>query len=104
MSIQAAPLAAHARLAPVWTGAGSSTRRWALVAGCLVIPDAAAVAIAFGVTNSSLAFWVVPIWLGLFALYRLYDRRGLFTSFQEYIRVVNACTAAMLAVLVISVL
>jgi exopolysaccharide biosynthesis polyprenyl glycosylphosphotransferase len=104
MTTQATPLPADARLAPVWAGAGSSTRHWALVAGWLVIQDGVAVAIAFGAAYSSLAFWVVPVWLGLFGLYRLYDRRSLFTGFHEYIRVVNACTAGMLAVLVISVL
>src|SRR3982751_2971685 len=27
---------------------------------------------------SSVAFWAVPAWLGIFAVYRLYDRQGLF--------------------------
>ena len=53
---------------------------------------------------SWVTFWAVPIWLAIFALYRLYDRHYLFAGFQEYIRVVNACTAGMVAVVVISFL
>src|SRR5437588_12598159 len=36
---------------------------------------------------SSVAFWGVPAWLGLFGLYRLYDRKHLFSGVQEYARV-----------------
>jgi len=43
--------------------------------------------------------WVVLSWLGLFALYRLYDRRLLFGSTEEYAAVINACTAGMIAVI-----
>lgn len=53
---------------------------------------------------SSLAFWAVPAWLGLFSLHRLYDRDHLFAGFQEYIRLANACTSGMLAIIVISFL
>lgn len=53
---------------------------------------------------SSVSFWAVPVWLGIFALYRLYDRHYLFAGFQEYTRVVNACTGGLMAIIVISFL
>lgn len=53
---------------------------------------------------SSVAFWAIPAWLGLFAVYRLYDRQRLFVGFQEYGRVFNACTAGLIAVMAISFL
>jgi len=53
---------------------------------------------------SSLAFWAVPVWLLIFALYRLYDRQYLFAGFQEYTRVINGCTFGALAVVVVSFL
>ncbi len=51
---------------------------------------------------SSVAYWTVPVWLGIFALYRLYDRQYLFTGFHEYTRVVNGCTAGTLVMMVMS--
>ena len=53
---------------------------------------------------SSLTFWAVPVWLGLFALYHLYDREYLFAGFREYVRVVNACTSGVIVVIFISFL
>jgi exopolysaccharide biosynthesis polyprenyl glycosylphosphotransferase len=53
---------------------------------------------------SSLAFWAAPVWLALFALYRLYSWNCLFEGFAQYVRVVNACTIGMVAVIVISFL
>ncbi|MGH7861510.1 MAG: nucleoside-diphosphate sugar epimerase/dehydratase, partial [Candidatus Dormibacteraceae bacterium] len=53
---------------------------------------------------SSVVFWAIPVWLAIFALYRLFDRHFLFAGFQEYIHVVNACTAGVLALIVISFL
>ncbi|MHB1416957.1 MAG: sugar transferase [Chloroflexota bacterium] len=53
---------------------------------------------------SSVAYWAVPVWLAIFALYRLYDQRYLFAGFQEYLRLLNACTAGLLAVIVVSFL
>jgi exopolysaccharide biosynthesis polyprenyl glycosylphosphotransferase len=53
---------------------------------------------------SSVAFWAVPVWIGLFMLYRLYDRRGLFVGFDEYVRVVHACSLGTFAVVVMSFL
>jgi exopolysaccharide biosynthesis polyprenyl glycosylphosphotransferase len=48
------------------------------------------------------AVGAVPVWLGVFALYRLYDRDTLFAGFDEYSRIVNACTAGTIAVVVFS--
>src|SRR5437867_2267747 len=40
----------------------------------------------------------------LVALYRLYDRHGLFAGLQEYAQIANACTAGTVAVVLISFL
>jgi len=53
---------------------------------------------------SNLAFWSVPIWLLLFALFELYDRRTLFSGFNEYTRVINACTAGLVVEVMFSFL
>jgi FlaA1/EpsC-like NDP-sugar epimerase len=53
---------------------------------------------------SSLAFWSVPIWLLLFALFELYDRHRLFSGFSEYARVINACTAGLVVEVLFSFL
>jgi exopolysaccharide biosynthesis polyprenyl glycosylphosphotransferase len=53
---------------------------------------------------SSLAFWAVPIWLGLFAFYRLYYQNSLFEGFAAYARVANACTVGLIVVIIISFL
>jgi exopolysaccharide biosynthesis polyprenyl glycosylphosphotransferase len=53
---------------------------------------------------SNLAFWSVPIWLLLFALFGLYDRRTLFSGFGEYTRVINACTAGLVVEVLFSFL
>ncbi len=50
---------------------------------------------------TALALWTVPSWLGLFAIYHLYDRRRLFAGFWEYTQVVNACTVGMVAVVLV---
>lgn len=98
---------------------------WRFLAAGLVFTDTASLAAAFVlaylirfkaglpylptpphriVFYSSVAFWAVPVFLGIFALYRLYDRQYLFAGFQEYTRVVNACTSGMVATIVISFL
>lgn len=98
---------------------------WFRLTAALVLCDGLAVAIAFALAYlirfwvglplleilphrvgfySELAFWAVPVWLGLFGLFRLYDRRRLFSGFQEYLQVANACTAGLVAVIVISFL
>ncbi|HLH74298.1 MAG TPA: sugar transferase, partial [Chloroflexota bacterium] len=41
---------------------------------------------------------------GIFALHRLYDRHFVFTCFQEYTRVINACMAGMLTLVLMSFL
>jgi exopolysaccharide biosynthesis polyprenyl glycosylphosphotransferase len=53
---------------------------------------------------SWVAVWAVPLWLGLLALYRLYDRRVLFSGPSEYGRVINACTVGTIAIVVVSFL
>jgi exopolysaccharide biosynthesis polyprenyl glycosylphosphotransferase len=57
-----------------------------------------------GAFYSSLAFWSVPIWLVLFALFGLYNRRLLFNGSQEYTRVANACTIGLVAEVMFSFL
>lgn len=53
---------------------------------------------------SQIAFWAVPVWLAIFAMFGLYDQRHLFYGFREYIQVVNAGTIGVIAVIVISFL
>ncbi|MDA8218692.1 MAG: sugar transferase [Dehalococcoidales bacterium] len=98
---------------------------WRLLTPGLVAVDALAVGLAFALAYlirfktglplletpahsldfySSVTYWAVPVWLAIFALYRLYDQRYLFAGFQEYLRLLNACTAGMLAVIVVSFL
>ena len=99
--------------------------QWRLLRVALVLIDTGALAAAFGlayvirfragipfleplperfVFYSSVAFWAVPVWLAIFAFYHLYDRNYLFVGFQEYTRVINACTAGVMAVIVMSFL
>lgn len=117
---------------PAYAGLASRLRlasglalQWQLLRVALVLVDTAALAAAFGLAYvirfkagipflealperfafySSVAFWAVPVWLAIFAFYHLYDRDYLFVGFQEYTRVINACTAGMMAVIVMSFL
>jgi exopolysaccharide biosynthesis polyprenyl glycosylphosphotransferase len=49
---------------------------------------------------STVVFAAVPVWLIVFAAYRLYDRQYLLGGFREYTAIVNACTIGMVAVIV----
>jgi exopolysaccharide biosynthesis polyprenyl glycosylphosphotransferase len=53
---------------------------------------------------SSLAFWAVPAWLVLFALYRLYAPNCLYEGFAQYARIAHGCTVGMVVIIVISFL
>lgn len=53
---------------------------------------------------SLLIFLVIPIWLVLFYLWKLYDHRFLFGGTKEYARVINACTSGMIAIVFYSFL
>jgi exopolysaccharide biosynthesis polyprenyl glycosylphosphotransferase len=53
---------------------------------------------------SSIAFWAVPAWVGLLAVYGLYERRYLFAGLPEYMRIANACTAGVLVLVLTSFL
>jgi exopolysaccharide biosynthesis polyprenyl glycosylphosphotransferase len=102
-----------------------SKRRWLALSGGLVLGDAAAIGAAFALAYlirfkmglpfletpvhqlafySSVVFWSLPAWLCVFALFRLYDRHHLFAGFQEYTRVVNACTCGVVLTVVVSFL
>jgi exopolysaccharide biosynthesis polyprenyl glycosylphosphotransferase len=48
----------------------------------------------------TLAFLLVPVWLGLFWLLRLYDLNCLLGGTGEYTRAVNACTSGMMLVVI----
>jgi exopolysaccharide biosynthesis polyprenyl glycosylphosphotransferase len=99
--------------------------RWALLTVGLVALDTIMVSAAFGIAYavrfkagvpglstpeysgafySSVAVWSVPIWIALLAIFRLYDRRRLFTGFQEYVRIANACTTGLLVEVLLSFL
>src|SRR5579863_10301322 len=98
------------------TASGRSPWRW-LVAGLLII-DAAALGTAFALSYlirfkaglpflgtpphqlsfySYLTFVAIPGWLGVFAMFHLYDRAYLFAGFGEYVRVANAAVCAIMA-------
>lgn len=117
----------HEHYAGALFGAHEKTRvsPWLLVCGALVALDAAALTAAFIMAYlirfsigipfleilpqrltfySRVAFWAIPVWLAIYGVFRLYDRRRLFAGFQEYIQVVNACTIGVVAVIVISFL
>lgn len=47
---------------------------------------------------------VIPLWLGLFALFRLYNFDNLLGGTTEYTLAVNACTSGMMAVIVVEFL
>jgi exopolysaccharide biosynthesis polyprenyl glycosylphosphotransferase len=122
--------AAHPAALPATSAAHTwvpirGSRTWGLVILGLLALDAAAIGgafvlaylIRFGtgiplldtpdhnlVFYTSIAFWAVPAWLALFALYHLYDRRQLFTGIQEYTRAANACTAGLVAIVLVSFL
>ncbi len=53
---------------------------------------------------SSLVFWLFPLWILVFALFRLYDFEVLFGGTWEYAKVFNACTTSMMLVIVASFL
>ncbi len=46
----------------------------------------------------------IPMWLLIFALYRLYNPDDLFGGLQEYVSVVNACTAGLVGLIFYSFL
>jgi exopolysaccharide biosynthesis polyprenyl glycosylphosphotransferase len=99
--------------------------RWLLLTLGLGAVDAAALAAAFALAYGvrfkaglpwletppysgafywSVALWSVPIWIGLFAAFHLYDQRLLFTGFQEYVRIANACTVGLVVEVMLSFL
>lgn len=119
LRVLAAAPAASVRPAP----RADSSWRW--LTATLVAIDALGLLIAFavayvarfktGIPNldtpaysgsfySSVAYWAVPAWLGLLAVYRLYDRRQIFAGFREYVRIANASTAGVLVLVLISFL
>lgn len=51
---------------------------------------------------SSLVFWLVPVIVLIFALYRLYVLRQVFDGIQEYTRIASASTFSMLLVVLLS--
>lgn len=53
---------------------------------------------------TNLVFYLIPFWLLIFALFRLYDFEILFGGTWEYAKVFNACTFGMMAVIVASFL
>jgi exopolysaccharide biosynthesis polyprenyl glycosylphosphotransferase len=46
-------------------------------------------------------FFLIPLWIGLFWLFRSYDPARLFSGFQEYMSIFNASTIGMMIVIVI---
>lgn len=53
---------------------------------------------------SWLAFWSIPLWIGVFALYRLYDLDQLLGGVDEYVRVTHACSIGVIVIIFYSFL
>lgn len=51
-----------------------------------------------------LVLGLIPIWLIIFSIYRLYDANILFGGVKEYAHVVNACTVSLMAIILYSFL
>lgn len=47
-----------------------------------------------------LVFWLIPLWLGIFSLFGLYDFKNLFSGMSEYTQVFNACTLGAMTVII----
>jgi len=85
-----------------------------LDAVCIVLGMAAAYHLRFHLmaynATFSKAFYIrlalvaIPMWLPIFAIQRLYHQDHLFGGRQEYINVVNACTAGLVGLIIYSFL
>ena len=98
---------------------------WTLVLAAIALGDAVGVAVSFALAYT-LRFWVgweifrggyvhpefyatltgvlVCCWVGIFALYGLYNPHNLFGGTQEYIRIFNSSTLSVLLVVMITFL
>jgi len=103
------------------TGISATTRRQLMSWG-LVLLDAVALAAAFSLAYllrfrnawlpyrssfsldfySRVVFGAIPVWLLIFAAYRLYDVRYLFGGTGEYARAASACTFGMMVLIAYS--
>ena len=98
---------------------------WLVLTGSLLGLDVLALALAFGLAYvarfktglplletpsysgafySWVVFWAVPVWVVVFGVYGLYDLRRVFAGLNEYIRIINASTTGLVAVVFISFL
>ena len=104
------------------------TRRseWLALRVCLLAVDALMVVAAFGLAYlirftadiplffspdqipsqfySTLLLWLIPAWLILFSLYRLYDPNLLLNGMSEYVHVAQASSTSMMLIIVFSFL
>ena len=99
--------------------------QWGWLAVGLILADTLALACAFSVAYlirfktgipyfdippyslrfySTIVFLSLPLWIIVFAVFRLYSLRYLLGGIQEYVRLINACTVGTLAVVVASFL
>lgn len=46
-------------------------------------------------------FFLIPVWLALFGMFKLYDRSLLFSGHQEYTNIFNACTIGVMLMIVV---
>ena len=53
---------------------------------------------------STLVFWLVPLVIATFAIYRLYALDRIFNGFDEYVRILSATTLAIIVVIFVSFL
>lgn len=97
---------------------------WRILRLALVLNDAAAIILAFGLAYVvrfkadiplfyipeqtplpfyvSLIWWVIPVWLLIFSLHRLYDFNTLLGGMDEYVRVIQATSMSMMVLIVLS--
>jgi len=97
---------------------------WRTLRAALVLVDAFAIAAAFALayiirfetdiplfyaqTETPLPFYaslvlaLIPVWLGIFGLYRLYDFNSILSGLDEYIRVVHATSMGMMVLIVVT--
>ena len=52
----------------------------------------------------TLVFWLIPLWIVVFAFFRLYDFEILFGGTWEYAKIFNACTSSMMLIIIASFL
>ena len=97
---------------------------WRALRFALLLVDTVAIAAAFGLAYfvrftaeiplfylpqetpfgfyASLLLWLIPLWLVIFSLHRLYDFNNLLSGLDEYVRVAKATSMSMMALIAVT--